>query len=174
MRTYAGSRRSRCDKSAMTSRRFTDQGLRGRDDHEIAEACRAEGRVPISLDLDFSNIQNFPPENCPGSIVLRLRTKGRTAGESVFRRVISHLDQQPIAGRLWIVDEQRIPHPPRSRRRRLKVNSRRGWRQATEAITVTLCDPGFPSSSWTCQLHPSVQSPTLKPSCARSAKTGSG
>ncbi len=85
-----------------------DQGLRGRDDHEIAEACRAEGRVLISLDLDFSNIQNFPPENYPGLIVLRLRTKGRTAVESVFRRVISHLDQQPIAGRLWIVDEQRI------------------------------------------------------------------
>ena len=85
-----------------------DQGLRGRDDHEIAEACRVEGRVLISLDLDFSNIQMFPPENYAGLIVLRLRTKGRIAVESVFRRVIAHLDQEPIAGRLWIVDEQRI------------------------------------------------------------------
>ncbi len=85
-----------------------DQGLRGRDDHEIAEACRSEGRVLISLDLDFSNIQVFPPENYAGLIVLRLRTKGRIAVETVFRRVIAHLDQEPIAGQLWIVDEQRI------------------------------------------------------------------
>ena len=85
-----------------------DQGLRGRDDHEIAEACRGEGRVLISLDLDFSNIQTFPPENYPGLIVLRLRSKGRAAVESVFRHVIAHLDQEPIAGRLWIVDEHRI------------------------------------------------------------------
>lgn len=85
-----------------------DQGLRGRDDHEVADACRAEGRVLISLDLDFSNIQMFPPENSPGLIVLRLRSKGRAAVRNVFLRVIAHLDQEPIAGRLWNVDEQRI------------------------------------------------------------------
>jgi predicted nuclease of predicted toxin-antitoxin system len=85
-----------------------DQGLRGRDDHEIADACRAEGRVLISLDLDFSNIRMFPPENSPGLIVLRLRSKGRAAVRNVFLRAIAHLDQEPIAGRLWIVDEHRI------------------------------------------------------------------
>ena len=85
-----------------------DQGLRGRDAHMIAEACRAEGRILISLDLDFSDIRMFPPENDPGLIVLRLRSKGRSAVRSLFHRVISHLDQEPIAGRLWIVDEQRI------------------------------------------------------------------
>ncbi len=85
-----------------------DQGLRGRGDHEIAEACRAEGRVLVSLDLDFSNIQTFPPENYPGLIVLRLRSKGRAAVQMVFERVIAHLGQEPIAGRLWIVDDQRI------------------------------------------------------------------
>jgi predicted nuclease of predicted toxin-antitoxin system len=85
-----------------------DQGLRGRADHEIAEVCRAEGRILISLDLDFSDIQVFPPENYPGLIVLRLRFRGRAAVENVFRRVLSHLEREPIAGRLWIVDESRI------------------------------------------------------------------
>ena len=85
-----------------------DQGLRGRDGHEIAEACRAEGRILISLDLDFSDIRMFPPENDRGLIVLRLRSKGCSAVRSLFHRVISHLDQEPIAGRSWIVDEQRI------------------------------------------------------------------
>ena len=40
-----------------------DQGLRGRDDREIANICRSENRVLFSLDLDFSNILMFPPEN---------------------------------------------------------------------------------------------------------------
>ena len=39
-----------------------DQGLRGRDDHDIADKCRSENRVLLSLDLDFSNILIFPPE----------------------------------------------------------------------------------------------------------------
>ena len=77
-----------------------DQGLRGREDHEIAEVCRAEGRVLISLDLNFSNIQMFPPETYAGLIVLRLRAKGRAAVRNVFRRVLAHLDQEPIIGRL--------------------------------------------------------------------------
>jgi len=85
-----------------------DQGLRGREDHEIAEVCRAEGRVLISLDLDFSDIRMFPPENYAGLIVLRLRAKGRAAVRNVFQRVVAHLNQEPIAGLLWIVDEQRI------------------------------------------------------------------
>ena len=38
-----------------------DQGLRGHEDQEIAEVCRQEGRILLSFDLDFSNIQMFPP-----------------------------------------------------------------------------------------------------------------
>ena len=30
-----------------------DQGLRGRDDHDIADICRSESYVLLSLDLDF-------------------------------------------------------------------------------------------------------------------------
>ncbi len=37
-----------------------DQDLRGRDDHDIAAACRTENRVLLALDLDFSNILMFP------------------------------------------------------------------------------------------------------------------
>jgi predicted nuclease of predicted toxin-antitoxin system len=85
-----------------------DQGLRGREDHEIAEVCRSEGRILVSLDLDFSDIRMFPPENYPGLIVLRLRAKGRSAVWNVLQGVLAHLDQESIVGRLWIVDERRI------------------------------------------------------------------
>jgi len=85
-----------------------DQGLRGRDDHDIADMCRSENRVRLSLDLDFSNILMFPPENYPGLIILRLRKKGRAAVRHVVTRVVEHLNKEPLAGFLWIVDEHRI------------------------------------------------------------------
>jgi len=85
-----------------------DQGLRGRGDYDIADICRSEIRVLLSLDLDFSNILMFPPENYSGLIVLRLRKRGRTAVRHVVTRVMGHLNKEPLAGRLWIVDEHRI------------------------------------------------------------------
>ena len=85
-----------------------DQGLRGRGDHDIADTCRSENRVLLSLDLDFSNILMFPPENYPGLVVLRLRNKGRAAVRHVVTRVMDHLNKEPLAGCLWIVDEHRI------------------------------------------------------------------
>ncbi len=85
-----------------------DQGLRGRNDHALADICRIENRVLLSLDLDFSNILMFPPENYPGLIVLRLRSRGRAAVRRMVTRVTDHLNKEPLAGRLWIVDEHRI------------------------------------------------------------------
>jgi len=85
-----------------------EQGLRGHQDAEIAEVCRVEGRVLLSMDLDFSDIRMYPPADYPGLIVLRLRSKGRASVRSVLAGVLAHLDTEPIAGRLWIADEQRI------------------------------------------------------------------
>jgi len=66
-----------------------DQGLRGRNDRDIAELSQSEGRILIPLDLDFSNILMFPPEKYPGLIVLRLRKKSRSAVRRVVTRVIT-------------------------------------------------------------------------------------
>lgn len=85
-----------------------DQGLRGRDDREIANVCRREARILVSLDLDFANILDYPPEQYPGLIVLRLRARGRTAVRSVVQRILPHFAAGSPAGRLWIVDEHSI------------------------------------------------------------------
>lgn len=85
-----------------------DQGFQGRSDRDIADLSQSEGRILISLDLDFSNILMFPPEKYPGLIVLRLRKKSRSAIRRVVARVIEHVDKEPLAGRLWVVDEHRI------------------------------------------------------------------
>lgn len=85
-----------------------DQGLQSRTDPEVLAACQGEGRILLSLDLDFSNILVFPPERYAGLIVLRLRKPGPKAVLSLLRRVVPHVDTVPVAGSLWIADEHRI------------------------------------------------------------------
>lgn len=48
------------------------QHLSGASDDELIEACKTEGRVLITLDLDFSNVLRFPPERYAGIVVLRV------------------------------------------------------------------------------------------------------
>jgi Domain of unknown function (DUF5615) len=43
-----------------------DQHMRGDPDSRLGEVCRAEGRAIVSLDLDFANVRDYPPEDYPG------------------------------------------------------------------------------------------------------------
>jgi predicted nuclease of predicted toxin-antitoxin system len=85
-----------------------DQVLQSCTDPEVLAAYQSEGRILLSLDLDFSNILVFPPERYAGLIVLRLRKPGPKAVLSLLRRVLPHLEAVQVAGRLWIADEHRI------------------------------------------------------------------
>jgi predicted nuclease of predicted toxin-antitoxin system len=85
-----------------------DQGLQGCADPEVLTACQEEGKVLLSLDLDFSNILVYPPDRYAGLIVLRLHKPGPRAVMSLLRRVVPHLERVPVGGRLWIADEHRI------------------------------------------------------------------
>jgi len=49
-----------------------EQGLSGAADPRIAEVCTAEGRVLVSLDLDFADIRTYPPSAGAGIIILVL------------------------------------------------------------------------------------------------------
>jgi predicted nuclease of predicted toxin-antitoxin system len=42
-----------------------DEGLGGAIDDSIANRCREEDRVVVTLDVDFANIRAYPPENTP-------------------------------------------------------------------------------------------------------------
>ena len=51
-----------------------DEGLRGAEDEVVAATAQREGRVLITLDLDFSNIRAYPPQLYSGIVVLRPRS----------------------------------------------------------------------------------------------------
>ena len=85
-----------------------DQSMGGALDASLAGICRAEDRVLVTLDLDFSNIQAYPPADYPGIIVLRLVHQDKIHVLAAISAVIPCLTKEPLHGRLWIVDEQRI------------------------------------------------------------------
>lgn len=87
----------------------SDQGLAGAADHRVADVCRAERRLLVTLDLDFSNPLVFPPERYAGIAVLRL-PKRLTPGDldAAVETLITALASRPVEGRLWIVERRRI------------------------------------------------------------------
>lgn len=85
-----------------------DQGMQGDADTEIATVCRAESRVILTLDLDFSDIRNYPPADYHGIIVLRLEDQSRPSVLAVLSRIIPLLDSEPLVGNLWIVQENSL------------------------------------------------------------------
>jgi predicted nuclease of predicted toxin-antitoxin system len=85
-----------------------DEDLAGSDDAVLATRARMEGRILVNLDLDFANIQAYPPGEHPGIIVLRLRSQDRATVIAYVRRLTSALGRRKPAGELWIVEGNRI------------------------------------------------------------------
>ena len=85
-----------------------DQQMGGRPDPDVANVCQHEGRVVVTLDLDFSDIRTYPPANYPGIIVLRLSRLDKHRVLSAVHRLLPTLSQEPLGGKLWIVDETTV------------------------------------------------------------------
>ncbi len=85
-----------------------DQQLGGRPDVELAVVCRREGRVLVTLDLDFCDIRAYPPAENPGIIVLRLERQDKQRVISALERLVPLLAHEPLAGNLWIVEESNV------------------------------------------------------------------
>jgi predicted nuclease of predicted toxin-antitoxin system len=49
-----------------------EQALAGRPDDDVASVCKRERRAILTLDLGFSDIRAFPPEEFAGLIVFRV------------------------------------------------------------------------------------------------------
>lgn len=85
-----------------------DQQLGGRPDPDVADACRHEGRAVVTLDLDFSDIRAYPPADYPGIVVVRLSRLDKNRVLVSLERLLPTLEQEPLTGKLWIVDETTI------------------------------------------------------------------
>jgi predicted nuclease of predicted toxin-antitoxin system len=85
-----------------------DERLAGADDSVIASRSQEEGRVLVTLDLDFSNLRMYPPSRHAGIIVLRPKRQDKRTILSLMERIVLTLTNRTPAGELWIVEPDRV------------------------------------------------------------------
>jgi predicted nuclease of predicted toxin-antitoxin system len=84
------------------------QDLGGEKDDVIAEVVASEGRVLCTLDTDFDDIQAYPPGDFEGIIVLRPKNEDAVTVTELLERALSVIENHSVAGKLWIVEPDRI------------------------------------------------------------------
>ncbi len=95
-------------KKGYNAETVIQEDLQGATDQTLAEICKLENRILITLDLDFSDIRSYPPGYNPGIIVLRLSEQSIEASESAILRLTLLFPQESPINKLWIVDETNI------------------------------------------------------------------
>lgn len=85
-----------------------EQRLSGYPDSQISQVCQQEQRIIVTLDLDFSDIRLYPPQEYSGIVVFRLVQSSKRQVLEATRRLLPLLDKEMLTGRLWIVDETRV------------------------------------------------------------------
>ncbi|MDI6784119.1 MAG: DUF5615 family PIN-like protein [bacterium] len=63
----------------------SEQNLKGTADSILLNVCRQENRVLITLDLDFTDIRTYPPQDYPGIIVMRVGRQSKPHVLEVFQ-----------------------------------------------------------------------------------------
>jgi predicted nuclease of predicted toxin-antitoxin system len=85
-----------------------DQGLIGANDCKIAEVCKKEERIIVTLDTDFMDIRTYPPDKYSGIIVIRVKNQSKRHIINIFTQTIPLLKSELINHHLWIIEENRI------------------------------------------------------------------
>jgi len=85
-----------------------EQKLSGAEDSVLFERCRVEGRVLVTLDLDFANVQAYRPGSHSGIVVVRSSSQDRATPISILKRIVPVLIQRSPERQLWIVEPDRI------------------------------------------------------------------
>ena len=87
---------------------INDQRLQGVNDRVLLERCDKEKRILVTLDIDFSDIRTYPPQDHEGIILLRVGNQSKKHVLEVFKRIQPLIAQEPIKGRLWVVEENAV------------------------------------------------------------------
>jgi predicted nuclease of predicted toxin-antitoxin system len=85
-----------------------DLGLCGADDSIVREEAIRHQRVLVTLDADFANLLRFPIDRTPGVVRIRLHPAIEEAIDAALRAAIPRLAGINLAGKLAVVDKNRI------------------------------------------------------------------
>lgn len=86
----------------------TEEGLAGTPDERILGASRAEGRVIVTLDLDFADVRLASRESIPGVVIIRAKRQDKETLLRILRRSLDALAQESLENRVVILEEAQM------------------------------------------------------------------
>ena len=92
----------------------SDQGLLSQNDTGIGMAAKREGRILLTLDLEFGDLRKYPPGEHPGIILFRPRSFGPLLVNRFVEDFVRETDLEALRGCVVLVDASkvRVRHPP--------------------------------------------------------------
>ena len=86
-----------------------DEKIEACSDEALFRICCSENRCLVTLDLDFSNVLRFSPNNSAGIAIIRApKSANITVLRDLARQLLQAVDLMPIAQQLWIIEPGRI------------------------------------------------------------------
>lgn len=85
-----------------------DQNLEGEPDDVVSKVCQMENRAVVTLDVGFSNVYEYPPNEYSGIIVLRSKNQDKITILNIFHKALPLLESEPLIRKLWIIDERKV------------------------------------------------------------------
>lgn len=77
------------------------------DDPDVLKLAQTLDAILLTVDLDFSNILNYPPHNHAGIIVMRYEAKDERGLTRTLRTALHDLYRDDLRGALVIVEPRR-------------------------------------------------------------------
>jgi len=84
------------------------EGLLGRSDTVIGAAAEAEGRMLMTLDVEFGDLRKHPPGNHPGIVLFRPRSFGPSSVNNFVEGFIRAADLDDLSGAVAVVEPGRV------------------------------------------------------------------
>ena len=85
-----------------------EEGLLSKPDTIVAEAAGKEGRILLTLDVEFADLRKYPPGRHPGIILFRPRSFGPLFVNRFIEDFFQTTNLQGLAGCVIVVDPQKI------------------------------------------------------------------
>ena len=80
--------------------------MHGAPDSDLLARCIHEGRLLVTLDMDFANLRRYPPRTHPGIIVIRLKRQSVRRVAHAMTQFLRIASLEDCRGRLTIVEDE--------------------------------------------------------------------
>ena len=88
-----------------------DEDLLSRPDTEVATRATGEGRILLTLDIEFADLRKYPPGSHPGIVLFRPGTLGPLSVNRFVEQFARSTDLATLSGCVAVVE----PHGVRVR-----------------------------------------------------------